>query len=892
MRPVPLTALKGGINRLRTKGGARSDWLYDLLNGYIDQAGSISPREGTIRAAALNGNTVGLCSFNDFFNVFGTSLVGVPGGYKCNLLIHPTDATQTLTRIWFAQPFMGFLYVVAQFANDDIFHYWLQDNGSWEPSTVYKTGDIILPTVENGLAYQAVRDMPANPLWSSQTVIALDAIIEPTQYTGFAYKAIAVAGTSPHTGSTEPIWPATINATIQEFGDFDVSNGASDTSDSSSGSAASLGSTITDRYGNSNVIAGQTGTVGGGGVTVPAQTTVSIWTPGTLYAPGAVVKPSTSQGAFTDAIPNGDFEAGDDGNWTLDSGWSFTSTNQYQGNFCIRFTGDHTGSGGRRATMFDFGDVTPGQSVSVSAYCNPNNSGADLTIMPVLRWYDSSDVFISETPDILLSSVRAVGQGHGYRKITSTGIAPAGATRVRAAIWAGTGTDPNTGYADLVTWTLEQPAAISNFLYEAVQSAAASSGTTEPVWPVVSGNTVIDGGVTWEAIGTSIITWQAIPIMQSGTVEPVWPTAIGNTVKDGIMSWETINRQVTDEKNPNTKAVALAATHVFAGDRDIVPFSGAVDPMDWSSANNAGYLPTGLNNYGANPVAVLALYRSNLMAFNAGGYQMWQVDPDPANMALLDAQPVGSIYTRAAQSVANDLLFLTEVGVRNLGTVGATANMQIGSTGQPVDPIVVAQLKAGTYEPLSLYFPGRGQYWLIFGPQAIVLTINGNSVKSWSRYVFPDAITDWTLSAGVLFLRTAGNLVWQVDSDTLVDDFGGDDVDFEGVMQWPYLDAGALGINKLMVGVDLVGEGQVTIQIGFNQNDPTSFSDNPGFATSQSVTPPYTIAAADTVPGQPIPIPLNAPSYSLILKFGPNQAWQWQAANVYLTDQGGGGATG
>lgn len=887
MRPVPITALKGGINRLRTKGGARADWLYDLLNGYIDQAGGISPREGTIRTAALTSSSVGLIAFNGFFNVFATSLIAVPGGYKCNLLIHPTNSALTLTKIWFAQPFMGFLYVVAQFSNGDIFHYWLQNDGTWAPSTVYKSGSIILPTVENGIAYQAVRDMPANPLWSPQTVITLNTIIEPTQYTGFAYKAIAVAGASPHTGSTEPIWPATINASIQEFGDFDVAQGVSDSSGSVS--AEPLGSTITDRYGNSNTIAGQTGTVDGSVIAVPAQTSVSIWAPGTLYAPGAVVKPSTNQGAFTDAIPNGDFEAGNDGNWVLGASWAFSSSGMYQGNFCLKWDGDHTS---QRATMFDFGEVTPGQSVSVSAYINPNNNGADLSMLPVLRWYDASDTFISETPDVTLGSVRAIGQGPGYRKITSTGVAPADAAHVRAAIWVGTGTDPNTAYADLVTWSLEQPAAISNFLYEAVQAAAASSGTTEPAWPVVSGNTVIDGGVTWKAIGTSIITWQAIPIMQSGTVEPTWPTVIGNTVKDGIMSWKAINRQITDENNPNTKVVALAASHIFNGDRDIVPFSAAVDPTDWTTKNNAGYLPTGLNNYGANPVAVLALYRSNLMVFNSGGYQMWQVDPDPANMALLDAQPVGSIYTRAAQSVANDLLFLTEVGVRNLGTVGATANMQIGSTGQPVDPLVKAQLQAGTYEPLSLYYPGRGQYWLIFGAQAFVLTINGTGVKSWSRYVFPDTITDWTLSAGILYLRTAGNLIWQLDANTKVDDFSGANIGFKGIVQWPYVDGGPLGINKMLVGLDLVGKGTVTIQIGFNQADDTSFSDDPGFATSLSVTAPYTISAADTVPGTPIPIPLNAPSYSMILTFAVNQSWQWQASNMYLGDASGGGATG
>jgi hypothetical protein len=187
------------------------------------------------------------------------------------------------------------------------------------------------------------------------------------------------------------------------------------------------------------------------------------------------------------------------------------------------------------------------------------------------------------------------------------------------------------------------------------------------------------------------------------------------------MSWEAISRAITDTNIPNNVAAALGASHAFEGDDDIGKYSAAVNPTDWTSTNNAGYLPTGLNNYGDNPVKVLALYRSNLIVFNAGGYQMWQIDPDPANMALLDAEPVGSVYTRAAQSVANDLLFLAEVGIRNLGTTGATANMQIGNTGQPIDPLVVAQLNSGNFsvgEIIALYYPGRGQYWCIFGAQA------------------------------------------------------------------------------------------------------------------------------------------------------------------------------
>ena len=157
------------------------------------------------------------------------------------------------------------------------------------------------------------------------------------------------------------------------------------------------------------------------------------------------------------------------------------------------------------------------------------------------------------------------------------------------------------------------------------------------------------------------------------------------------------------------------------------------------------------------------------------------------------------------------------------------------------------------------------------------------------------------MNAGTLYLRTAGNLVWEftdevVGCDDAPGSAGAVNIPFNSVIQWPYLNVGSLGLNKMLVGVDIVGDGNVAIQIAFNQGDKTSFNDNPLFTTSTSVTTPYFVAITDTVPGEPLPIPCNAPSYSVILTFTGSStsanAWTWEALNLYLSDQGGGGATG
>jgi hypothetical protein len=319
--------------------------------------------------------------------------------------------------------------------------------------------------------------------------------------------------------------------------------------------------------------------------------------------------------------------------------------------------------------------------------------------------------------------------------------------------------------------------------------------------------------------------------------------------------------------------VAIASSKIFAGDDDIIGFSATVNPLDWSTLEDAGYLPFGLQNYGANPVRNLALYRANLVAFNAQGAQLWQVDEDPANMALLDAVPAASIFPRTGMPVMNDLIFLNPVGVRNFGIAGASTNLQAGGVGEPIDSLVLAEIRAGTYVPHAIFVPAYGQYWLFFGPQAFVLTITGATKMRWSRYVFPEAITDATLLGQDLYLRTATHKVWKVDEAELDDDVDeyGVGVEFEGIIHWPYLDLGQLGMEKELVGFDLVADAPegVRVSIGYDQR-------NRALRTTDFEMD------GDTLPGQMVPFPVSGPSFDLRLTFNSGQAWEWQASVLYI----------
>jgi len=437
-----------------------------------------------------------------------------------------------------------------------------------------------------------------------------------------------------------------------------------------------------------------------------------IWQPGTTYAPGATVVPVTQPlpQAVNPANPN--FDDGTLSGWTAMPGWSGALKNSLNGGGQALLAAQS----GTAITLINTNlvKVTVGQSITASCLIAQGKpSAGDATCKVALFWYDASNVLLSSSAGNIITS-----SNYGsWQKSTVTATAPA--SSVRCAIGCiGKNTSSKgplgvTGFA----WNYVNSGTTLPRVYTATQADPAKSGATEPVWPTTVGGTVTDGGVTWTAGAMNSVTWTAAPLLKSGGSEPSWPTQVGLTVTDGTVVWATITPQITDPNCPNSKNVAIASSKVFAADTDVVRFSATADPTDWSAQGDAGFLPFGLQTYGKSAPKALGLYRSNLVVFNGDGFQMWQVDADPANMNLLDAMPVGSTFQQALSPVSNDLLFLSALGVRSMGISGGSGNLDAGDVGVPVDPMVQAEMAASARNgtiPLATYYPSHGQYWLAF----------------------------------------------------------------------------------------------------------------------------------------------------------------------------------
>ena len=438
--------------------------------------------------------------------------------------------------------------------------------------------------------------------------------------------------------------------------------------------------------------------------------TIAVWQPGQSYPTGSLARPTGGGAVVPSQVVNGTFESGDV-DWTKGTGWTINSGDQpFQGTWSAKF--NTTGT-----TNLDSQNdvpVTPGQSITCSAMVQQGASSAGQAgARVILVWLDGSGAEVSTSQGNLVDSA----SGGAWKMSTVTATAPAGAETVFARVTAFRTGGSNPLWVDNVLWNYTVPNPGTGLIYQAVQPDTGTSASSEPAWPTVLGVQVNDGSVVWEAIGDTRIEWTARPILESGATEPTWPTIPGEFVSDGNIAWECVVRNVTDERCPNTKVVLIAASKIFAVDEDIVAFSATVNPLDWSTEGDAGYLPTGLQQYGANPMAALGLYRGNLVAWNSQGMQIWQVDEDPARMQLLDALPIGSTYPKAVSPVQNDLFFLTQLGVRSLGIAGGSVNLQAGDVGMPIDPLIresLADAEAVSETGLSAYYPAQGQYFLAF----------------------------------------------------------------------------------------------------------------------------------------------------------------------------------
>lgn len=278
---------------------------------------------------------------------------------------------------------------------------------------------------------------------------------------------------------------------------------------------------------------------------------------------------------------------------------------------------------------------------------------------------------------------------------------------------------------------------------------------------------------------------------------------------------------IADSNCPDTKGVVKLASKLFAINGDTVRFCKTGNPRDWSATNDAGFLPTGLNSRGDRGANALGIYQNKLTVLMRDGAQIWTVDPDPTQMKLDDlVENVGTSFPRSVANVAGDLYFLSDYGFRSITTLQLTNNLADVDVGSPIDSLVRPETKTPGVFPRAFYFYGTGQYICAIGNQLFVYSISRTAkIAAWSRYFLPSSVDAFAELGQELYIRS-GDDVFKLDPNAYTDD----GLQFEVLLDLPYMDFKSPGQLKHIYGADVVVDGKCDFSIGFDVRDPDAYT--------------------------------------------------------------------
>lgn len=221
VRSETLSSSGAGMTRLRDKGGASPQTLYELTNAYINASRSPTQRPGTTWTYQFGANTVGLVAFQGIFYAFTDNAAAVvsTGNYRVVLLRNPVlGSVATLTKIVYAVPFMGYLYVVGGYSDGTYHHFWLQNPPAWTANTSFQTNTLVQPTTANGYYYKAQQASPP-PVWRPHNAYVVSTYVQPTTWNGFYYEctSTSVPPLLQVSGPNEPAWSTSIGGITLDF---------------------------------------------------------------------------------------------------------------------------------------------------------------------------------------------------------------------------------------------------------------------------------------------------------------------------------------------------------------------------------------------------------------------------------------------------------------------------------------------------------------------------------------------------------------------------------------------------------------------------------------------------------------------------------------------------
>ncbi len=329
---------------------------------------------------------------------------------------------------------------------------------------------------------------------------------------------------------------------------------------------------------------------------------------------------------------------------------------------------------------------------------------------------------------------------------------------------------------------------------------------------------------------------------------------------------------IADANCPTAESVVKAASRMFAINGETVRYCTAGNPRDWTTAEDAGFLPVSLQQDTKAGCTGVGTFGENLVVFFEESAQIWKVAIDPsANELTRRIEGVGTAQPFATAGFANDLMFLSPYGFRSMTVQAQTDRVDDTDVGVAIDKLVVPDL--ASVDPLNpamgVWIHELGQYWAIFPgttSKAWVYSYSRSSkIACWSEYTLPINVTGVATVAGRVYLRTSTDLYQLSESDYT--DFG---ASIPVEVQMAFQNAKTPGVEKQFYGADYVFEGTCDVSFKYDPRDLDKET------ISQAVS-------GDTAAGQMVPVEVVCPSLAPVFRHEADEAFELSAATIYYS---------
>ena len=234
-----------------------------------------------------------------------------------------------------------------------------------------------------------------------------------------------------------------------------------------------------------------------------------------------------------------------------------------------------------------------------------------------------------------------------------------------------------------------------------------------------------------------------------------------------LLGSDAVNSYVNLPFDPG-KALVKSQSKLFADDPSagVLRFSATTTtPRDWSKARDAGFLAVRRQSAGSTEIVGLSYFKEYVAVLFQDSIQLWQMNPDPANIKFVSAlNGPGTDARRLTTNVLGDMFYFSRGGFRSLSRSIVTGDDKAEDVGAKIAELTKA-VDTTTYEPVALWAESRSQYIAAFGTTVYVLTYSPSTESvGWTTWELPVPVEYITENGSSLYVRS-GDTVYILDDE-------------------------------------------------------------------------------------------------------------------------------